>query len=194
LARAAPPRPAWQEHTGVEPDLVIALLSGLPAINESLAERAVDHVLARPNIYDPDRVLVAAARTLWAGRARQHSSAIERLRAACLAHLRARVAEPLAPPTDWRRPSKLPCRCPRCTELARFLDDPERPTWIFRAAEADRSHVGETIKRARCDVDPVTDRHGRPYSLVCTKNQASYERRSRQRQQDLADLERLDGS
>ena len=194
LARAAPPRPAWQEDTKVEPDLVVALLSGLAAIDESLAERTVEHVLARPKIYDPDHVLVAAARTLYAGRARQHSSAIERLRAACLSHLRARVSEPLAPPTDWRRPSKLPCRCPRCTELARFLDDSERQTWIFRAAEADRSHVQETINRARCDVDPVTDRRGRPYSLVCTKNRASYERRSTQRQRDLADLELLDGS
>src|SRR4051812_11265105 len=124
LARAAPPRPAWQEGTEVTPDLVVALLSGLAAIDESLAQRAVDHVLAQSRSYDPDRVLVAAARTLCAGRARQHSSAIERLRGACLSHLRARVSEPLAPPTDWRRPGKLPCRCPRCTELARFLMTP----------------------------------------------------------------------
>jgi hypothetical protein len=43
------------------------------------------------------------------------------------------------------------------------------------------------------DVDTMTDRHGRPYSLVCTKNQASYERRARQRTQDLADIARLGG-
>jgi len=38
----------------------------------------------------------------------------------------------------------------------------------------------------------VTDRRGRPYSLVCTKNQASYDRRAHQRQQDLAHLARLE--
>ena len=39
----------------------------------------------------------------------------------------------------------------------------------------------------------MTDRRGRPYSLVCTKNQASYERRAKQRRQDLKDLALLTG-
>ena len=42
-------------------------------------------------------------------------------------------------------------------------------------------------------LDLTTDRHGRPYTLVCTKNQASYDRRAKQRKQDLEDLARLDG-
>ena len=37
----------------------------------------------------------------------------------------------------------------------------------------------------------TTDRRGRPYSLVCTKNQASYERRAKQRRQDTENLARL---
>jgi hypothetical protein len=42
--------------------------------------------------------------------------------------------------------------------------------------------------------DPVaTDRRGRPYSLVCTKNQANYDRRMKQRQQDLENLALFDG-
>jgi hypothetical protein len=39
----------------------------------------------------------------------------------------------------------------------------------------------------------TTDRRGRPYSLVCTKNQASYDRRVKQRTDDLANIERLGG-
>src|SRR5438105_8063382 len=35
------------------------------------------------------------------------------------------------------------------------------------------------------------DRRGSPYSLMCTKNQASYDRRAAQREQDLKDLARL---
>ena len=61
-------------------------------------------------------------------------------------------------------------------------------TWIFKAAESDRRHVEETIRQAGSDVETTTDRRGRPYSLVCTKNQASYERRARQRTQDLKDV------
>ena len=82
----------------------------------------------------------------------------------------------------------LPCRCRNCTELARFLDDPERQTWILKAAEAERRRVEDSIRRAGCDLGTTTDRRGRPYSLVCTKNQASYERRAEQRRRDLKDL------
>jgi hypothetical protein len=39
-----------------------------------------------------------------------------------------------------------------------------------------------------------TERNGRPYSLICIKNQASYERRRIQRTSDLADLERLNAN
>jgi hypothetical protein len=58
--------------------------------------------------------------------------------------------------------------------------------------ESQRSHIEATIQQARCDLDVTTDRRGRPYSLVCTKNQASYERRMKQRKKDLSDLKRLD--
>ena len=75
----------------------------------------------------------------------------------------------------------------------RFLDDPERQTWVLKAVQADRDHVEDSIRRAESDLDTMTDRRGRPYSLICTKNQASYERRAKQRKQDLRDLALLTG-
>jgi hypothetical protein len=99
----------------------------------------------------------------------------------------------LSPPADWRRASTLPCHCQHCAELARFLADPERQTWVLKAAEAARSHVEGSIRRAESDLNTMTDRRGRPYSLVCTKNQASYDRRAKQRKQDLKDLALLTG-
>ena len=186
-ARAAP-APSWQRPAPVAPRTVLDLLAGLGAVDPALAGQAAAHMLAWPGTYGMDAVLVPAARELPAD-----APGADTLRAACLAHLRARAAEPLAPPADLRRDSTLPCRCPRCTELARFLDDPERRTWVLKAAEADRSHVEGTIRTAGCDLDTATDRRGRPYSLVCTKTQASYERRASQRRQDLADLALLAG-
>jgi hypothetical protein len=53
--------------------------------------------------------------------------------------------------------------------------------------------VEQTIQRAHCDVDLTTDRRGRPYTLVCTKNQASYDRRAKQRRKDLEDVIHLGG-
>jgi hypothetical protein len=183
-------RQAWQDRPEVNHRFVVDFLIGLDAIDTALARRAITHLLAWPRTYSMDAVLVPALRRLVALGAVQ-SDAIEQLRAACLAHLRTRVAEPLAPPVDWRRASALRCGCARCAELARYLADPEARTWVLKAAEPDRRHVEETIKQARCDVDMRTDKHGRPYSLVCTKNQASYERRAKQRRQDLNDLARL---
>lgn len=47
------------------------------------------------------------------------------------------------------------------------------------------------IANSKCGLDTATLRKGSPHTLVCTKNQASYERRARQRRDDLALLERL---
>jgi hypothetical protein len=120
------------------------------------------------------------------------SAAVRRLRPVCLDHLRARIAQPLEAPKDWRRASALACSCRHCAELGRFLADPERRMWIFKAAEGEWAHVEGTITRARCDLDLTTDKRGRPYTLVCTKNQPSYDRRAEPRKQDLENLARLD--
>jgi hypothetical protein len=150
-------------------------------------------MLAWPKTYGMDAILVPAVRELVGSGAIKGSASVERLRNACLEHLRARVGEPLEAPRDWRRASAVGCQCPCCSELSRFLADPDRKAWIYKAAQADRSHVEDTIRNAQCDVDTATDRRGRPHSLICPKNQASYERQVRQRKEDLADLEQLEG-
>lgn len=196
---------SWRRPSTVAASVVADLVAGLAAIDPVLAERAADTILERPKTYGMDAVLVPALRLLLgAGRAQEGAArngmelaslppAAGRLRDAALAHLRARVAEPLVPPSDWRRDSRLPCRCPRCAALARFLDDPRQKTWLLKAAESERRHVEETVKRAGSDVDAATDRRGRPYTLVLTKNRASYERRAKQREQDSQDLALLGG-
>jgi hypothetical protein len=135
---------------------------------------------------------VPAALVLTERAASRDGAAVRRLRAACLAHLRARIAEPLEPPRDWARASELPCRCRHCTELSQFLADPNRKVWTFKAAAPDREHVEDSIRRAGSDLDRATDQRGRPYTLICTKNQASYDRRAQQRQKDLEEAARLE--
>jgi 2OG-Fe(II) oxygenase superfamily len=187
----SPLEPAWQRRPGMEPTAVADLLTALVATDLTLAERAARHILAWPKTYDWDRTVVPAMRTLV--QSVSVGAAIEPLRAACLHHLRARIAEPLAPPADWRRASGVPCQCEHCKRLSAYLADPTQKVWNFRAAEQHRSHVAATIRSSHVDLDTATDRRGRPYGLVCTKNQASYERRAKQRTQDLADLTRLGG-
>jgi len=188
----ATPQPAWKAGgPGVDADIVTDLLAGLCVIDLALAERATGHVLAAPKVYGMDAVLVPAARRLGRAEAAQGTTALAMLRTACLAHLHRRIAEPLAAPTDWRRDAALTCRCPRCAGLARFLADSETRTWVLKAPEAERAHVAHSIRQAGSDVDMTTDRTGRPYRLVCTKNQASYERRTRQRRRDVKDAAEL---
>lgn len=177
----------------VDADFVADLLIALGSIDPGMADKAVTRFLAHPTTFDMDAILVPASRDRLRASEAAEQPAVARLRTACLAHLRSRIALPLAPPADWRRPSVVGCQCPRCAELSRFLADATRKAWTFWAAEADRSHVEGTIKTAKCDVDTMTERVGRPYSLVCTKNQASYKGRVRQRKQDLENEASLSG-
>ncbi|MEJ0016430.1 MAG: 2OG-Fe(II) oxygenase [Acetobacteraceae bacterium] len=194
LVQAMPGDPAKADarfprrRVEITPQYLTDLLETLPEIDPAVAADAVRHVLAWPDTYPQDRLLVPVLRKM-----RGREPALAPLRAACLAHLRARAAEPLAPPMDWRRASTVACRCEHCRDLARFLVDPAQKVWMLRAAAPVRAHVEQVIRNAAADVDAMTESRGRPYSLFCTKNQASYDRRAAQREQDLKDIARLEG-
>ncbi|MBF0307364.1 MAG: 2OG-Fe(II) oxygenase, partial [Alphaproteobacteria bacterium] len=93
---------------------------------------------------------------------------------------------------DWRRDAALGCTCATCRELAGFLDDPARNMWSLRASEERRSHVEEMVRRSGSDLDLRTERKGRPYTLVCVKNQGSYQRRLVERRRDLENARLLE--
>ena len=187
-ARPAVPPVLEYRRQKVDAACVVDLLTALCAIDSALGFRAVVHILTFETAFDMDTMLVPAARALLDRYKTDRPEAVEQLRLACLEHLRARIAEPLEPPSDWRRPHDVPCQCGHCTELSRFLADPQRPAWTFKANAMDRSHVEETIQKAQCDVDTETEQRGRPYSLICTKNEASFHRRTQQRTEDLKNV------
>jgi hypothetical protein len=83
------------------------------------------------------------------------------------------------------------CHCENCLALGRFLQSADQEVWRFKAREAERRRVEDSIRQGRHDVDRSTERKGSPHVLVCTKNQASYEGRVAQRRVDLDDLTRL---
>jgi hypothetical protein len=157
----------------------------------ALADQAVTHWLAWPKTYGLDSVIVPALRLLAERPALMDRPASQRLRAAALAHLQTRVSLDLAPPDDWRREARVTCRCEHCQSLARFLRSADQDVWRFKAREADRRHVEDSIRQGHLDVDCTTERKGSPHVLVCSKNQASYERRVAQRRADLDDLQRF---
>lgn len=196
---AALPAPAGSfvhDRRPATPELVVDLLSALHRLDDLAGGTHVaKHLLATGNGYGLDTVLVPAALALATRTpGARNWPPIRDLTLACLQHLDARIAEPLAAPSDFARPSHVGCRCPHCTQLANFLADPKREQWIFKAAEALRSHVEDSIRRDRCDVDTETVRFGRPYELRCTKNEASYLRRVAQREEDVRTVALLRGA
>jgi hypothetical protein len=145
-------------------------------------------VLALPDTYPLDGLVVAVALQMVG------EAGAKLLHQASLDHLNKRVAQALDAPSDWRRESAIVCRCKDCAELSRFLADPTLPKWAFKAAEPARRHVQDSVNRNHADLDYSTSTSGRPYQLVCVKNQASYQRRVAQRAMDNADLARLQSS
>ena len=141
----------------------------------------------RTDPYAPVAVNVAS------GASAGWTRAVAILREASLRHLDARIALPLEPPADWKRDAKLRCTCRDCSQLAAFLGNPAEKIWVFAAAEDRRKHVEGTIRSESSDVTTTTERRGSPHKLVCAKNQASFLRRSKQREQDLAAVRKLRG-
>ena len=170
LVEALPGDPARAEsarHFGrvvpIEPGVIVDLLTAVSLIDAESADRAVAQLLAWPKAYGLGEVILPALRRLVAPAKMQTHPAVERLRARAIEHLRARTALPLEAPRDWARAGALDCGCGHCRELSRFLLDPARSTWNYKAAELARSHLELSIRRAACDVDCTTDKRGRPY-------------------------------
>jgi hypothetical protein len=183
---------AWRRErtdSAVVHDTLRALVAAGHEDLATLADQAVTHWLAWPKTYGLDTIIVPALRLLAERPALMGRPASQRLRAAALAHLQTRVSLDLAPPADWRREVRVTCRCEHCQGLARFLRSADQDVWRFKAREADRHHVEDSIRQGQLDVDCNTERKGSPHVLVCSKNQASYERRVAQRRADLDDLQ-----
>ena len=128
----------------------------------------------------------------WLPEAPAARPAYARLREHCLAQLRAATSEPVEFPTDWRRAPELYCSCQDCQALSGFLADPGVSEARFPLAEQRRRHLHDQIERHRCDCTHETERKGRPYSLVCKKTTASYERRERQYRDDRRLLKEIE--
>ena len=177
----------------VKPGFVVDLLTATSRIDAGLAARAVEHLLAWPKTYNADHVLVPAALAIAKLAESKAWPAAGRLREAALDHLRQRIALPLEAPRDWTRTNTLKCTCGDCRGLGAFLVVPDRQQWRLKAVQDRRTHVEQSVRSSACDLDLTTERRGSPHTLVATKNQASYERRAKQRRQDLEQVSALGG-
>ena len=168
------------------------VLTSFSAIIAELANDTLNYFLTWPTVYNVDTILVSVALLLTESEFHRNLPVVKKLRTAVITHINVRVAMALEPPKDWQRNSKISCKCPDCTALSAFLSEPTQSTWRLKAVEARRKHVELSISRHASDIDCRTQRSGSPHTLVCTKNQASYELRVTQRKQDLKFLSSLE--
>ncbi len=144
---------------------------------EELLARLVEHALARPRQYPLTEAHVEALGKLqpWLKKNfKKPSPALARWVAAVREQLETLTAEAPRPPADFRRPAAVSCNCALCAELKQFLADHKAEVHRFTVAQDRRKHLESTIRQDRLDVNTKTEERGRPYTLVCTKNTASY--------------------
>jgi hypothetical protein len=170
----------WEARVVKRVELLPPLVQALVALDEpELLDRLVTYVLDRPKEFDLTTVQVPALDSLrpWLNRhLKSQSQPLGRWLRAVLGELEDRAAHPPQKPADWRRASETGCRCADCRALRGFLEDPTAKVLRLPLAEQRRRHLHQVIDGNRLDTTHVTERRGRPYTLVCTKTYASYER------------------
>lgn len=163
----------------------------LAAEQDELLGRLVAHTLAQPETYPLRQAHVSALTALrpWLEKnLKKPSAALSHWVAWCCEQLDALTARAPQAPADFRRGAALSCPCPACAGLKQFLEDPHEQVYHYRAREDQRRHLEHSIRQHHCDLDLKTERHGSPYTLVCTKNTASYRAQLHQFHQDQEHL------
>lgn len=95
------------------------------------------------------------------------------------------LAGPGRDPSDWSIDSPTNCTCALCKKLASFLRAKDRTEHAWPLIKDQRRHVHSMIDCNRLPVSHNTVRHGRPYTLMLTKQPVLFEQakavRARQR-------------
>jgi hypothetical protein len=182
----------WQYREVKRAEILEGLARSLIAADRrDVLSRFVDHALALPKRYPLRTAHLAALAALrpWLKKhVKQPIAALTHWLASCREQLEALTAQVPQEPTDFRRSAAIGCKCAECAELSRFLKDPKESVHRFSAREERRKHLEHRIREHRCDLDLKTERRGSPYTLVCTKNTASYRAKLKTYHEDLEHL------
>ena len=175
------PHDEWIDQASVCGLVMLANRLGLDDEGAAAAEALGDH----PDIVTPDRMLPAALELMYEQGTLAATAAYGVLWRQAADVLLKRSSTVPAEPTDWIIAADIPCECELCTRLRAFCEDPAKRVERFKVRKDLRRHLHEIIDRHRLDLRHVTERRGRPYTLVCTKNRASHERRLDEYGEDL---------
>ncbi|MEO2016980.1 MAG: 2OG-Fe(II) oxygenase [Fuerstiella sp.] len=112
----------------------------------------------------------------------------------CHEQLETRTADKPQPPVDFRRDNQFPCDCADCRSVKKFLVNADESSLKLPLAKQRRQHLHNMIDRNSIDLTHVTQRTGRPFTLVLRKTKTSYKKAFEIFERDLqflADVERI---
>ncbi|MCY3754311.1 MAG: 2OG-Fe(II) oxygenase [Alphaproteobacteria bacterium] len=195
FAPPAPPLDEWRRERRREPigaagisDLLIAAWHcGLEREMETAATDLAAHSI--PDLAEIKLPTVLEALRRQDGLA--DSAAYTSLWRQATDALLGRSSRPPEPPRDWTIAAPIPCECEICTELKTFCRNPAAQVLRFPLRKELRRHLHRQIDAYGLDMFHETQRRGRPFTLVCTKNRASYRRRLDEYAGDVARMEAL---
>ena len=187
--------PSWNrpEPRNLDAEAVCDLFSvGWTIGLEPQALEACRLISEHPQQVTPDRVLPKALGALKE-RSREFRNAATYgalwLRAS--EALLARSSSHPEKPRDWHIDARFQCDCKGCRQLQAFCEDPTDTIVRIAVAQSVRQHLRDVIKGQNLDISYQTERRGRPYSLICTKNRASFNRRLAEYEEDLVQIKLL---
>ena len=152
----------------------------------SNAAGAVRLIAKHPSEVSPDRTIPQALTKMRKrSRSLAGSQAYEALWRQATAFLLHRSSSVPQEPRNWFIDAQLGCDCRGCVQLQAFCRNPASQQTKIAVAQSERQHLRDKIKRLVLDIDYETERKGRPYRLVCSKNRNSHQRRLAQYADDI---------
>ena len=149
------------------------------------AETAAAVVANHPQTITPERTIPAALEALFQEDRVTGAAAYLTLWRHAVDSLLARSAKPPEEPQHWAIGAGVRCNCELCARLKAFCKDPAAQVGRFPLRKELRKHLHRQIDRHQLDMFHVTERRGKPYALICTKNRASHERRLKEYAKDI---------
>ncbi len=181
-------RPVRLSELALRNLFTLALRCGLP----EEAGAAAGAIAAKP-LADPHRALPAALEEMSREPVLAGTAAFATLWRHAARSLLDRSATPPREPGHWRIACDVDCGCEHCAGLRAFCADSEARVARFPLRKDLRAHLHRTIDAHGLDIDHETERRGRPFTLVCTKNRLSYKKRVTEYSADIRWMRRLTG-
>ena len=181
------PQDEWIDNAALCGLLLLANRLGLDEEAAAAAHAIGDH----PDIVTPDRMLPAALELMHKQGALAATAAYGALWRQAADYLLERSSAVPGEPTDWTIAADASCECDLCDRLRAFCEDPVKQLERFKMRTDLRRHLHQVIDRGGLDLYHETERRGSPYTLVCTKNRASHERRLEEYAEDLRCMGKL---